>query len=68
MNFFKKNTCFKECNNMAITLNLWVTISLHRKECFPVITQNKKHSLKQVVSIIYTIKKDFFATGTFQGL
>ena len=52
---------------MAVTPNFWVTISLHKKECLPVITRNKKHSSKQVVSMIYTLGKDFFATATFQG-
>ena len=27
----------------------------NKKECLPVITQNKKHSLKQVVSMIYCV-------------
>ena len=43
---------------MAVTPNFWVTISLYKKECLPVITQNKKHSSKQVVSMIYTLGKD----------
>ena len=42
-------------------------MSLYKKECLPVITRNKKHSSKQVVSMIYTLGKDFFATATFQG-
>ena len=50
---------------MAVTPNFWVTISLYKKECLPVITRNKKHSSKQVVSMIYTLGKDFFATATF---
>ena len=29
---------------------------------------NKKQSLKQVVSKICTLKKDFFAVATFKGL
>ena len=53
---------------MAVTPNLWVMISLYKKECLPVITRNKKHSSKQVVSMIYTLGKDFFATATFQVL
>ena len=35
-------SCFKECSNMAVTPNFWVTISLYKKECLPVITRNKK--------------------------
>ena len=34
----------------------------------PVITWNKRHSSKQVVSITYTLVKDFFADSTFKGL
>ena len=52
---------------MVVTPNFWVTISLYKK-CLPVITQNKKHSTKQVVFMMYTLGKDFFATATFQGL
>ena len=66
MDFFQ-NTCFKDRSNMTVTPNFWVTISLYKKECLPVITRNKKHSSKQVVSMIYTLAKDFFATATFQG-
>ena len=39
--------------------------SLYKKECLPVITWNKKYSLKQVVSLIYTLGKDFFEAATF---
>ena len=67
MDFFQ-NTCFKECSNMTVTPNFLVMISLYKKECLPVITRNKKHSSKQVVSMMYTLGKDFFATATFQGL
>ena len=63
MDFFQ-NTCFKEHSNMAVTPNLWVTISLYKKECLPVSTQNKKHSLKQVISIIYTWGR-LLAAATF---
>ena len=37
---------------MAVTPNLWVTISLYKIECLPFITRNKKHSSKQVVFIL----------------
>ena len=46
------------------TQNLWVTINLYQK-CFLFITWNKKHSSKQVVSVIYTLGKDLFAYATF---
>ena len=67
MDFFQ-NTCFKEHSNMVVTPNFLVMISLYKKECLSVITQNKIHSSKQGVSMIYTLGKYFFATATFQGL
>ena len=42
-----------------VTCNLWVTTSLYKKECLPVITWNKKHSSKQVVSILGYLGKTF---------
>ena len=39
-----------------------------KKILFPVITRNKKHSSKQVVWMINTLGKDFFAAATFKGL
>ena len=53
--------------HMAVEPNLWVTINLYEK-CLPVITWNKKHSSKQVVSMVHTLGKDFFAAATFKGL
>ena len=50
---------------MAVAQNLYTTISLYKKECLPFITQDKKHSSKQVVSMIYLLGKDFFAAATF---
>ena len=47
---------------MAVTPNFWVMISLCKKECLSVITRNKKHSSKQVVSMLNTPAKDVFAT------
>ena len=64
MDFFQ-NICFKERSNMAVTPNFLVKISWYKKECLPVITRNKKHSSKQVASMIYTLGKGFFATATF---
>ena len=66
MDFFQ-NTCFKECSNMVVVSNLWVTSDLYKK-CILVTTWNKKHLSKQVVSMIYTLEKDFFAAATFKGL
>ena len=34
---FFQNTCLKERSNMAVTPNFWVTMSLYKKECLPVI-------------------------------
>ena len=51
---------------MAGARNLWVTISLYKKECLPVITRNTKHSSKQVVSMIHTLGKDLFAAVLFK--
>ena len=47
--------------------NFWVKRSLYKKERLLVINRNKKNSSKQVVSMIYTLGKEFFAIGTFQG-
>ena len=58
MDFFQY-TCFKECSNMAVAPNHWVKINLYKELCRPVITWNKKLSSKQVVSMIYTLGKDF---------
>ena len=52
---------------MAVATNLCVTINLCKKQCLPVITYNKKHSSKQAVSMIYTLRKNFFAAATFKG-
>ena len=53
---------------MVVTPNLWVRISLYKKECLPVVIQNKKISSTQVVTMIYTLGKNLFETATFQGL
>ena len=57
---FFQNTCFKECSNMAVVLNFLVTLNLYEKQWLLVIIWNKKHSSKQVVSMMYTLEKDFF--------
>ena len=64
MGFFQ-NTCFRERSQMVVTPKLWVTVSLYEKESLPVITHNKNQSPKQVVSMISTLGKDFFAAVTF---
>ena len=50
---------------MVVTPKLWVTVSLYEKESLQVITHNKNQSPKQVVSMISTLGKDFFAAVTF---
>ena len=45
--------------------NLKVTTNCYKKRCLLVITKNKKHSLKQVVPITYTLEKIIFAPATF---
>ena len=42
---FLSKTCFKECNTVMIAKNLWVTMNLYKKS-LPIITWNKKCSLK----------------------
>ena len=45
--------------------SLRITINFYKKQYLPVVTMNKKHSLKQVVPIIFTLEKKFFAVATF---
>ena len=40
---------------------------LNLSKCLPVITWNKNHSSKQVLSMIYTLGKDISAASTFKG-
>ena len=62
-----KTLVSKKRRNMAVAPNLWVTVNLCKKY-LQVITWNKKHSSKQVVSMIYTLGKEVFAAATFKGL
>ena len=49
--------------------DLRVSINFYKKQCLPVITWNKKHLLKQALTITYTLKrKKFFAVPTFECL
>ena len=67
-NEYKIRTSFKILvSKDAVTWRLQQTSGMYKKQCLPVITRNRKHSPKQVVSMIYTLGKDFFATATFQG-
>ena len=49
--------------------NIWVMINFYKK-CLSVITWNKKHLLKQVLSMIYNtlLEKYFFGSATFKGM
>ena len=53
---------------MAVGKAFRVMKNFYKKQCLPVITWNKKHSLKKVISITYTPEKMFFAAATFEGL
>ena len=57
-------TFFKE-SNMAVQ-NLRTTINFYEK-CRPVITWNKKHSLKENVLITNRLERRFFGTSN-EGL
>ena len=59
---------FQRTQQFGVTPNLWVTINLYTKYCLPFITWNKKHSLKQVVSVVYMIGKIFLAAVTLNCL
>ena len=53
---------------MAVAPNHWVAIYLYKNNAFQLFYGLKKHLSKQVVSIAYTLGKDFFAAATFKGL
>ena len=53
---------------MAVEENLRITINFHEKQSLPVITWNKKHLSKPVVTITYTLDKRLFAVVTSKGL
>ena len=45
-----------------------VAINFYEKPQLLVLTWNKKHSSKQVVSVTHTLVKKFLAAATFEGL
>ena len=53
---------------MVVARNLWVTLNLYKKQCFPVVTWNKNHLSKRVLSMVYKIGKDIFAAAIFKSL
>ena len=63
-----QNTCFKERNSMAVGKALGVMINVCKKQFLLVVTWNKKHSTKQVISMTYKLEKRFFAAATFEEL
>ena len=56
-------TCLKKHKNMAVAKNLGVTINFYKKHCLPVVAWNKNNLSKQVVPVIYTLEKRFFAVA-----
>ena len=45
-----------------------VSINFYGKQCLPVITWNKNHLSKQLVTITHTLEIKLFAVATFEGL
>ena len=55
-------------NNLKKTTNYYEKKCLKECKVIKVMTKNKKHSLKQVVQITYTLEKRVFAAAIFQGV
>ena len=53
---------------MAVEEDNRASIKFYKRQCLPVITWNKKHLLKQVVAITYTLQKKFFTITALEGL
>ena len=53
---------------MVVARNVWSTLNLYKKQCLQVITWNKKHLSKQVLSVVYKLGNDVFAAAIFKGL
>ena len=53
---------------MAVEKNTGIVRNFYRKLCLSVITWNKKHLLKQVVPITFTLGKTIFAVAAFECL
>ena len=51
----------------AVEKNLRVSINFYKKLCLLVLTWSKKHVLKQVMQVKYTLVKTFFAVPNFEG-
>ena len=43
-------------------------MDFYKKQCLPVVTWNKKHLLKQIATIKYTLEKMSLAVATFEDL
>ena len=52
----------------AVEKNLRVSIYFYKKLCLLVLTWSKKHVLKQVMQVKYTLVKTFFTVPNFEGL
>ena len=53
---------------MAVEKNTGIVRNFYKKLCLSVITWNKKHLLKQVVPITFTLGKTIFAVAAFECL
>ena len=51
---------------MVVEKKLMVTINFYKKQSLQVIRWNKKHLLKQVLQVTYTLEEKFFAVVTFE--
>ena len=61
-NLFQRKQQHGDCENFR------VAIKFYDKEQLLVLTWNKKHLSKPVVSIKYPLEKQFLAAATFEGL
>ena len=52
-------------NNLKVTTNYYEKKCLKEWKVIKVMTKNKKHSLKQLVRITYTLEKRVFAAAIF---
>ena len=55
-------------NNLKVTTNFYEKKCLKEWKVIKVMRKNKKHSLKQLVRITYTLEKRVFAAAIFQGM
>ena len=63
-----QNTSVKEHIDMAVEKALRVTINFYKNSVLQLSHKKKKHSLKQVIPITYTLEKKLFVAAAFEGL